>query len=103
MRAVRGFGLALLLTAAACQSRSPVAEGASALDRDVFVEQLRPGVWRHVSNGQGETFDRIFRSDTELPRKNESLAVERTYRPIHNIGHFRFVDIDGVGARRAAW
>jgi molecular chaperone DnaK (HSP70) len=59
------------------------------------------GVFREARAGEEVTFDPIFRRDTPLPRTGEPpLEVVRRYRPVHNLGHFRFVECgrlrDGV-------
>jgi hypothetical protein len=55
------------------------------------------GVWRERNDGRGVCFDVIFESGTPLPqRPGEGLAVTRRYRPVHNIGHFRFVECSRV-------
>lgn len=60
------------------------------------------GVFREGQAGSEVTFDRIFGSEVPLPSPGRPASVERrTYRPVHNIGHFRYVEcgwIDAVGA-----
>ncbi len=51
------------------------------------------GVWRETDGGSKITFDTIFRKDTKLPATGEPpLVLRRTYRPAHNIGHYRYVE-----------
>jgi hypothetical protein len=37
-------------------------------------------------------FDPIFLKGTPLPATGKSLTVIRRYQPVHNIGHFRFLE-----------
>jgi molecular chaperone DnaK len=51
------------------------------------------GVWREADQGRRIVFDPIFAKGTELPAaKKATLLVERHYRPVHNVGHFRFLE-----------
>lgn len=51
------------------------------------------GVWRESEDGSRMVFDTIFSSQTALPRSDQpQLTAMRRYRPIHNIGHFRFLE-----------
>ncbi|MCA9549290.1 MAG: Hsp70 family protein [Myxococcales bacterium] len=51
------------------------------------------GVFREANGGQEVAFDPIFGGDTQLPGPAAGNLVQvRTYRPVHNIGHFRFVE-----------
>lgn len=51
------------------------------------------GVWREADQGRRIVFDPIFAKGTVLPgAKERPLLVERHYRPVHNIGHFRFLE-----------
>jgi molecular chaperone DnaK len=51
------------------------------------------GVWREADQGRRIVFDPIFAKGTELPAaKQPPLVVERRYRPVHNVGHFRFLE-----------
>lgn len=60
------------------------------------------GVFREGQAGAEVTFDRIFGSSVVLPSPGKPASVERrTYRPMHNIGHFRYVEcgwMDDLGA-----
>jgi hypothetical protein len=49
------------------------------------------GVWREVESGTVASFDTIFAKGSSIP----SRAVRR-YRPVHNIGHFRFLECDSI-------
>jgi len=59
------------------------------------------GVWREGENGRAMVFDAIFPRGTRLPAPGESpLTVRRRYRPVHNVGHFRYLEtshLDGAG------
>jgi len=51
------------------------------------------GVWREEEEGRRITFDPIFAKDTLLPATGESpLLQSRSYQPMHNIGHFRYLE-----------
>ncbi|GAB4356963.1 MAG: Hsp70 family protein [Bryobacter sp.] len=51
------------------------------------------GVWREADRGSRVVFDPVFSKGTVLPAaKQAALEVKRTYRPVHNVGHFRFLE-----------
>lgn len=50
------------------------------------------GVWREADHGHQIAFDLLFPRDADLP-----LRVTRTYRPVHNIGHFRYAEASELG------
>jgi molecular chaperone DnaK len=51
------------------------------------------GVWREADQGRRIVFDAIFEKGLPLPAPGQPpLLVERHYRPVHNIGHFRFLE-----------
>lgn len=55
------------------------------------------GVWREADSGQRIAFDPIFSKQTTLPRPGEPpLCASRRYRPVHNIGCFRFLECSGL-------
>jgi len=55
------------------------------------------GVWREIEGGETMVFDPIFPKTTALPRPGEPpLRVTRSYRPVHNIGHFRFLECSSL-------
>ena len=59
--------------------------------RDRFARHF--GVWREARDGQDVAFDVLFPSGIELPRRGAPpLRVVRSYRAVHNIGHFRYVE-----------
>jgi molecular chaperone DnaK (HSP70) len=51
------------------------------------------GVWREAHAGSRIIFDPLFAKGTTLPDSGEPpLAIRRAYSPVHNIGHFRFLE-----------
>ncbi len=59
--------------------------------RDNFTRYF--GVWREADAGQTIIFDPLFHKGTPLPGAKESpLEVGRRYHPVHNIGHFRYLE-----------
>ena len=51
------------------------------------------GVWREAEGGRRMIFDPIFLKGTVLPSPQESpLVRSRRYEPVHNIGHFRYME-----------
>jgi len=64
--------------------------------RDRFARHF--GVWRETDHGSGVAFDLLFPRGLELPRRGAPpLRVVRSYRPVHNIGHFRYVEAARIG------
>jgi molecular chaperone DnaK (HSP70) len=63
---------------------------------EVFTRNF--GVWREGDGGRVAVFDVIFPRGTRLPIPGESpLAVERRYRPVHNVGYFRYLEASQLG------
>ena len=63
--------------------------------REVFTRNF--GVWRESEAGHRMVFDPIFPRGTRLPASGEHpLTVSRTYYPVHNIGHFRYLEASQV-------
>jgi len=63
--------------------------------RCVLHEQFTQnfGVWREADEGRNVVFDRIFPRGMKLPDRGEPpLRTLRVYRPVHNIGHFRYLE-----------
>ena len=59
--------------------------------REMFTRNF--GVWREGEAGERMIFDPIFPRGTRLPGAAEPpLAVRRRYRPVHNIGDFRYIE-----------
>jgi molecular chaperone DnaK (HSP70) len=51
------------------------------------------GVWREADGGSRVAFDPLFDKGTPLPGPGEgSLERRRAYAPVHNIGHFRYLE-----------
>jgi molecular chaperone DnaK (HSP70) len=51
------------------------------------------GVWREAEAGTQITFDPLFAKGSHLPSAGEPpLLISRTYSPVHNVGHFRFLE-----------
>jgi len=56
------------------------------------------GVWREADGGRNVWMDELFAPDTVLPGPDEPpLVRSRVYRPVHNIGHFRFLECTRCG------
>ena len=59
--------------------------------RDKFTRHF--GVWREADAGRTVIFDPLFSKGTQLPAPGEPPLVEsRQYAPVHNIGHFRYLE-----------
>ena len=59
--------------------------------RDRFTRHF--GVWREAEAGQQIIFDPLFTKGTPLPGPSEPpLSNFRRYFPVHNIGHFRYLE-----------
>ncbi len=59
--------------------------------RDRFMRNF--GLWREADEGHGVVFDLVFSRGTELPGpKQPPLRSVRSYRPAHNVGHFRYLE-----------
>ncbi len=64
--------------------------------REVFNRYF--GVWRETDSGHRMVFDPIFPRGTQLPAAGEPpLTVSRRYHPVHNIGHFRYIEASHLG------
>ncbi len=51
------------------------------------------GVWREADGGSRIVFDPLFVKGTDLPAPGDpSLRIHRRYSPVHNVGHFRFLE-----------
>ncbi len=59
------------------------------------------GVWREGDAGSRIVFDPLFHKGVVLPGPGERpLEIRRSYTPVHNIGHFRYLEcthLDGHG------
>src|SRR5271169_1894560 len=64
--------------------------------REMFTRNF--GVWREGDAGRRMVFDSIFPRATRLPGAAEPpLTVRRRYRPVHNVGDFRYLEASQVG------
>jgi molecular chaperone DnaK (HSP70) len=84
--------------------RSPYPSAATAVglaiasDRDAGFElsdrfSRTFGVFREITAGHDVGFDTVFHRDTQLPSPGQpALCADRVYRPVHNLGHFRYVE-----------
>ena len=51
------------------------------------------GVWREADSGSRIVFDPLFEKGIGLPHAGAPpLAIRRFYSPVHNAGHFRFME-----------
>jgi molecular chaperone DnaK (HSP70) len=65
--------------------------------RDQFTKSF--GVWREADGGHNVVFDVIFPRGVKLPPRGEKpLRIVRSYRPVHNIGYFRYLECAQLGA-----
>jgi molecular chaperone DnaK (HSP70) len=65
--------------------------------RDHFTKNF--GVWREADDGKNVVFDVLFSRGVKLPSRGEApLRIVRSYRPMHNIGHFRYLECAQLGA-----
>lgn len=63
--------------------------------REMFTRNF--GVWRESDAGRRMIFDPIFPRATRLPGAGDPpLAVRRRYRPVHNVGDFRYLEASHV-------
>lgn len=59
--------------------------------RDQFTRHF--GVWREAESGHRAAFDPLFVKGTTLPGLSDApLRTTRRYAPVHNIGHFRYLE-----------
>jgi molecular chaperone DnaK (HSP70) len=58
------------------------------------------GIWREAESGLAIVFDLIFPRGMRLPEQGQpALRLERTYRPAHNVGHFRYLECSRLDER----
>lgn len=56
------------------------------------------GVWREGDSGRVIVFDPLFNKGTPLPGPGEQpLEICRHYTPVHNVGHFRYLECSHLG------
>ena len=64
--------------------------------REQFTRHF--GVWREGDGGRLMVFDPLFERGMQLPAPgNPPLTRTRTYSPVHNIGHFRYLECSQRG------
>ncbi|MBI3211050.1 MAG: Hsp70 family protein [Candidatus Solibacter usitatus] len=64
--------------------------------RDRFTRYF--GVWREADAGSRVVFDPLFPKNTALPSTGEpALEIRRAYQPVHNVGHFRYLECTHLG------
>lgn len=60
------------------------------------------GVWRESHFGSGVVFDPLFQKGMNLPSPGDApVTIRRAYSPVHNIGHFRFLESSHCGVTGA--
>jgi molecular chaperone DnaK (HSP70) len=56
------------------------------------------GVWREADGGSRVVFDPLFEKGISLPPPGlPPISIRRIYSPVHNIGHFRFLECSHRG------
>jgi len=66
-------------------------EAAGYVLRDKFTRHF--GVWREAEAGRSIVFDPLFTKGTPLPGPADPpLVNSRRYFPVHNVGHFRYLE-----------
>ncbi len=55
------------------------------------------GVWREHEGGRRKVFDPIFGKDSQLDWEVGRLKAIRSYHPVHNVGHLRFLECSSIG------
>jgi molecular chaperone DnaK (HSP70) len=67
--------------------------------RDKFTRYF--GVWREAEAGRTIVFDPLFPKGAVLPTmKDAPLESSRRYYPVHNIGHFRYLECSHLSGDR---
>lgn len=59
------------------------------------------GVFREGDGGASIVFDLVVGGSATLPAPGGELVITRRYRPAHDLGRFRFVEVSGVDDRGA--
>lgn len=90
--------------------RSPYPHAATAIGLAIAADRVKTqrlqerfsryfGVWREADYGRVITFDPIFPRETPLPHDGQpDLVSTRRYRPVHNLGHFRYLECSRLDA-----
>jgi hypothetical protein len=55
------------------------------------------GLWREGEQGREKVFDPIFRKDRLVEAAARRQEVVRAYRPVHNVGHLRYLECSALG------
>ena len=55
------------------------------------------GLWREAEDGREKVFDPIFRKDSLVEALAGRQEVVRGYRPVHNVGHLRYLECSALG------
>lgn len=72
-------------------------EGAGYTLADCFSRVF--GVFREAQEGRRLCFDPLLEPGLPLPQRGEApRRLVRSYRPVHNIGHFRYIECAALGA-----
>lgn len=67
--------------------------------REKFTRHF--GVWREGDAGSRIVFDPLFQKGVPLPAPGERpLEIRRRYTPVHNIGHFRYLECTHLDSDR---
>ena len=62
------------------------------------------GVWREAEGGRDVVFDSLFPKGTVLPGPGEPpLTLDRSYKPVHNVGHFRYLECSQRASDGSPW
>ncbi len=86
MRSATAIGLAIR-----------AAEHEGCVVRELFTQNF--GVWREADAGRNVIFDVMFPRGSKLPAKgHDPLRIVRTYRPVHDIGYFRYLECSHIDA-----
>ena len=70
-------------------------------DAGIFVREAITrhfGVWREGEGGRAKIFDPILLKDTAAPEQ-DSIKIQRSYRPAHRVGHLRFLECTDIDDR----
>lgn len=67
--------------------------------REMFHRNF--AVWRESEAGERMVLDTIFPRGTRLPAAGEpGIAVSRVYRPVHNVGDFRYLEASHINGEK---
>ena len=55
------------------------------------------GLWREREEGREKVFDPIFFKDRGLDPEESRQEAVRSYRPMHNVGHLRYLECSALG------